>query len=108
MTAGGLATVRTSAPTRSGYDLSLPCPLTQNRMTTVRRRYAEEHFVLFGLQVLFIEREESAERSAWRHTGAKAEFRKDEAKSESALPALVIVGFPTTITEPIPRIIPIY
>src|SRR5260370_27688566 len=104
MTAGGLATVRTSIPTRTGYDLSLPCPLKQNRMTTVRRRYAEEQYVLFGLQVLFIGREESAERSAWRHTEAKAEFRKDEAKCESTLSALVVVGFPTTITEPTLRL----
>src|ERR1700721_1685392 len=100
MTAGGLATVRTSLPTRSGYYRSLPCPLAQNRMTTVRRRSAEEHCVLFGLQVLFIGREESAERSAWRHSEAKTEFRKDGAKCESTLSALVVVGFPTTITEP--------
>src|SRR5712691_3879825 len=69
----------------TGYDLSLPCPLKQNRMTTVRRRSAEEHYVLSGLQVLFSEREESA----------------------GAVPvgdALVVVGFPTTITEPTLRV----
>jgi len=73
-------------------------------MTTVRRRSAEEHYVLFGLQVLFIERGGSAERSAWRQTEAKTEFRKDEAKCESTLSALVVVGFPTTITEPTLRL----
>ena len=73
-------------------------------MTTVRRRYAEERYVLFGLQVLFTERGGSAERFAWRHTEAKTEFRKDEAKCESTLSALVVVGFPTAITEPTLRL----
>ncbi len=103
MTAGGLATVRTSAPTRSGYDLSLPCPLTQNRMTTVRRRSAEEHHVLFGLQVVIIGREESVERSAWRHTEAKRNPEKVKLNVSRLCPQ-VVVGFPTRITEPTLRL----
>jgi hypothetical protein len=73
-------------------------------MTTVRRRSAEEHYVLFGLQVLFLGRGGSAERSAWRHTEAKAELNKYEAKYESTLSALVVVGFPTATTEPTLRL----